>query len=157
MLNVDGLQVRRDGCVLCMESSCCISTRLHCAGAGAGADEDAGAGAGAGAGKEFLTVRASKFGPVCASAGEGGGAGGGKNDPGSAIIDEGGSTGRRDGGVILLLVGHDDICELASHDRFDRSGVSRTSELKLSMPSHLSKSTVLGAVVYCFACLMLDR
>lgn len=150
-LNVDGLQVNDGGCVLDMESSSCISARLHCAGAGADA------GAGAGAGKEFLALCASTVDPVCASAGEGGGAGGGKKVPGSAIIDEGESTSRRDCGLIWLLAGHDDICELASHDRVVRSGASRTSGLKPSIPSHLSKSTFLGVVLYCFACSMLDR
>lgn len=122
------------------------------AGVGAGVD------AGAGVGKEFLTLRVSTFGPVCASAGEGGGGGGGgKKLPDSTIIEGGGSTGRRDCGLILLLAGHDDICELASHDRVVTSGASRTSWPKPSIPSHLSKSAVLGALVLCFVCSMLDR
>lgn len=143
-----------------MESNSCISARVHCAGAGAGADAGAGAGGGAvtGAGNEFLALRASTFGSICASAGDGGGGGGGgKKLPGSAIIEEGWSTCRRGCGFMLLLAGHDDICELASHDRVARSGASRISGLKLSIPSHLSKSSVLGVVIYGFACSRLDR
>lgn len=144
VLNVDGLQVKGEGCVLGMEPSSCISARVH------------GADASAGAGKEFLTDCVSTFGPVCASAGEGGGGGGGKNDPGSAAIDVE-SSGRRDCGLMLLPAGQDDICELASQDRVVRSGASRTSALKLSIPSQRSKSTVLGVAVHCFECSILDR
>lgn len=127
------------------------------AAAAAAAGMDADVDAGAGTGKVFLTLRASTFGPVCASAGEGGGGGGGKKVPDSTIIEGGGSTGRRDCGLILLLAGHDDICELASHDRAVTSGASRPSWPKPSIPSHLSKSILLGALALCFVSSMFDR
>lgn len=51
-------------------------------------------GAGADAGKEFLTLRVSTLGSICARAGDGGGGGGGKKVADSTIIDEGGLTSR---------------------------------------------------------------
>lgn len=127
------------------------------AAAAAAAGVDADVDPGAGTGKVFLTLRASTFGPVCASAGEGGGGGGGKKFPDSNIIEGDGSTSRRDCGLILLIAGHDEICELASHDKAVTSGASRTSWPKSSIPSHLSKPILLGALALCIVCSMFDR